>query len=356
MSDRVFVKPSLTATVEFWGAEWSSNPHQHQQHQIKLSDSSKMKLLDTHSQKPLIVTAERDGKIILWDYSRKCPIVNGTIYSLVNSALNIQSQLSSIAVSKVNAYASNGAVINRQTLRSNMRSKGKLLCARTPSTGFVTEHGSPAIDGFSLTAALRFDAALCASASPSGGSADSTQLHKLKQQIGFIRQVTFLGTNNELLSQNMVEAQVHGLRSPSQQVDYQSQQRFDVAAACTATENVLIVVCDYAVILFDYITHRLRLALSAAELGPKCNPTCAEGLPFACCAVGCNDGSIRFWQFGGGGSGSRSGSGSGGGGAQNQQLGSLSAHGRSEVAVLRWLPTRRYKLCTFVLHRMIQKY
>eukprot|EP01032_Pedospumella_encystans_P002037 gene2037-2384_t len=80
MSVRVQIKESLEASVEFWGTSEARN--------VKPADAPKLRYFEVHPTKSLVLAADRDGKIILWDYSLKKTLLSSSVTSLIVDRAN----------------------------------------------------------------------------------------------------------------------------------------------------------------------------------------------------------------------------------------------------------------------------
>jgi WD40 repeat protein len=242
MSSKIYIKQNVDAAVEFWGAS--------DFHATKTADAPKLRLMEVHPTKSLIVAADRDGKVMLWDYEQHQTIMNTTCALLVLEKSNVSNDKSSPAPSSTGLHG-------RLTARSNNR-----------LTGSITNKPSIA-----STLAYRSTGTLHSN-SPSSNYAPVVQ-NKMKQQLGQVLQVCFADASYK--------------RSCAGPGAYAHR----ALPSARSSETRITIVCENALIFHDYAT-KATTALTAAELG-RANPTCVEPISTTC-LIGCSDGLIRVWD------------------------------------------------------------
>jgi WD40 repeat protein len=240
MSNRLHIKPSLDATVEFWSGSDCKIP--------KLADAPKLKFLEVHPVKPLVLAADKDGKVFMWDYSARKTVFSVHILSLATDRnvkpVHLESQQMPFT------YAS------RTTQRSQVRLSGRVPVKTTkpnnetiiPSLKDGTVHANPA------------------------------SLNKTKQQLGQITQVCFADTSYMLSSTGLA--------------GHSSNSSF---AHPSNSESIVTIVCEGAVLFYDYVTGEAS-AVSPTEFY-KATPSCVEMPYLNTCLIGCSDGLIRVWDW-----------------------------------------------------------
>lgn len=236
MSNKTFVKPSLEAVLDFWGAsDW--NPP-------KGAENSKLRLVEVHPTKSLVLAADKDGKLLLWDYAQKTTIFSGSCAELL------------LSFSKRSSEPNLGAKVgirNRLSQRSAQRMTGTI---RTPD--IVTP---PSISMKAGTSVVGAAPAVVA---------------KLKQQIGPVLQVSFTDTAYRLAC---MDPSIRGSNF--------------IPLACSGSG--IAVVCENMLIFYDCATCEVT-ALTPADLNDSA-PTSVEFASFSYCLIGCSDGTIRVWDF-----------------------------------------------------------
>lgn len=293
MSVRVQIKESLEASIEFWGVGDSRN--------VKPADATKFRHFDVHPTKPLILAADRDGKVVLWDYNLKKTLLSSSVASLIIDRANqgdIRRGPASAPVSVNRLMSSSSAKIAGNLAG---RPSGAPMSFQSPTHNVDSAHN--------ITANLA-----------------PAVLNKIKQQIGQINQVSFADVSY-MLSQAGLGGRnsnhfLHGSNS----------------------ETLIAVVCDSVVLFHDYVTNETT-SVTATELS-KAAPTSIE-LAFAnTCLIGCSDGVVRMWDwtYGQGGQQHSSNTTSMLGLAPTAKgcvVMAMQTHSKSEVVVVKALPVRK---------------
>ncbi|KAJ1417686.1 hypothetical protein B484DRAFT_453896 [Ochromonadaceae sp. CCMP2298] len=235
MAYRVFIKPRLEAKIELWNADWRTG---------KLSNIPKYKLMDIHPVWSLVLLADQEGRICVWDYGLRSAVLNTSLVSLIGACSRQEVRTLHTVLPSAG---------NRLSQRSNVRSSGHVP---QKSGGGVGKSNAPL---------------------PMSGPA----IAKVKQQLGSVLSVSFADASYALSCAGLA-----GHRPPEgERTAFLPQGASDTRVA---------VVCEGALVLHDYGTGQTTL-LSSAQLG-KATPTCVE----CCCpsvlAVGCSDGLIRIWD------------------------------------------------------------
>lgn len=232
MQSKTYVKPSLEAVVHFWGAsDWRTT---------KPLEVPRLKLVEVHPTKTLVLAADRDGKIMLWDYERHSALVDTSSASLLLKS-SAQPEIKQI----------NSPV---QSLRHPI----------FPASGPFKE---PSLSTYHAPSP---DANLVNSFSPAVVS-------KVKQQIGQVLQVCFADT--AYATTTLAE----GDNSSS------------LYARNFLSDYKIAIVCENMVIFYDYVSGEVT-SLTSSELN-KANPTSVEFPNQYSCLIGCSDGVTRVWNW-----------------------------------------------------------
>lgn len=246
MSGKVHIKPNLDASVEFWDTGDLHSP--------KTAEGTKLKLIDIHPSKPLIVAADKDGKVILWDYNLKKTLVDSSIIALIIERLNHkETQVAPVAAAAV-SYG------NRLTSRSNAAMCGRIpagTCSRSTLTASQNKLDRAPANHLSNFAPV--------------------VLNKLKQQLGPITQVCFADMSYMLSSAGC------------------GGQHLNTFLSGRNSESLIAVLCESVLVFHDYLS-RETTCIAANELA-KATATSVE-MGFAnTCLIGCTDGMIRVWDW-----------------------------------------------------------
>jgi hypothetical protein len=235
MAYRVFIKPRLEAKIELWNADWRTG---------KLSNTPKYKLMDIHPVWSLVLLADQEGRICVWDYGLRSAVLNTSLVSLIGACSRPE-------VCTLHTVLPSAG--NRLSQRSNVRSLGHVPQKCGGGVG-------------------KSNASL-----PMSGPA----IAKVKQQLGSVLSVSFADASYALSCAGLA-----GHRPPEgERTAFLPQGASDTRVAA---------VCEGALVLHDYGTSQTTL-LSSAQLG-KATPTCVECCFPSVLAVGCSDGLIRMWD------------------------------------------------------------
>lgn len=242
MSVRVQIKESLEASVEFWGTSEARN--------VKPADAPKLRYFEVHPTKSLVLAADRDGKIILWDYSIKKTLISSSVTSLIVDRANQADMKKDIKDSAVSS--------NRLTKNASATLAGN-LSAHTSSSQFLPMDGN-AERVFSLS-----------------GNLAPAVLSKIKQQVGQVNQVCFADA-----AYMLSHAGLGGRNS-------------NTFLHAANSETVIAIVCDSMVLFHDYVTNETT-CVSNTELS-KATATSVELAFVNTALIGCSDGVIRMWDW-----------------------------------------------------------
>jgi len=242
MSVRVQIKESLEASVEFWGTSEARN--------VKPADAPKLRYFEVHPTKSLVLAADKEGKIILWDYSIKKTLLSSSVTSLIVDRAN---QADAKRDAKDNLVSA-----NRLTKNATASLAGN-LSGHTSSSQFLPVSGN----------ADRITS-LSENLAPA-------VLSKIKQQVGQVNQVCFADA-----AYMLSHAGLGGRNS----------NNFLHAAN---SETLIAIVCDSMVLFHDYLTNETT-CISNAELS-KATATSIELAFVNTALIGCSDGVIRMWDW-----------------------------------------------------------
>lgn len=245
MNSKVHIKPNLDAFVEFWDSGDLRNS--------KASDGQKLKLIEIHPTKPLILASDREGKVLLWDYSLRKPILDSNVATLIIERLNGKEAKATHAPPVPVSYG------NRLTNRSNAA-----MCGRIPS------HES------SQSTLPTAKNKLCRTPSNFTTNFAPTVLNKLKQQLGAIIQVCFADIACMLANSGL------------------GGQNLNKFLSNRNSESLIAVLCESVLIFHDYLS-RETACISTNELS-KATATSIEMGFASTCLIGCSDGTIRVWD------------------------------------------------------------
>lgn len=236
----MYIKPELDSSIEFWGAD---------SRLTKVSDAIKLKLVDVHPTRPLILTADRDGKICLWDYNLKLALLNCPVSSLL-----LENQVQS-----KNVVVKDHGFLQRISSRSNIPKQEHGTSERNTNSGM---HLNTSISYASVGITSVPNASLAI-------------LSKLKQQVGQILQICFADSASILSNIGL---------SGYNACDFINSSNSD---------NIIVVVCEHIAIFHDYYSSETTV------LPPnlwKSSITSVEPIYLNTFAVGCSDGLIRIWD------------------------------------------------------------
>lgn len=296
MSGRIHIKPNLDASVEFWDAG--------ELHSSKTAEGPKLKLIDIHPTKALIIAADREGKILLWDYNLKKTLLDSTVPALIIERLNGKETQVATTTLAPTSYG------NRLTSRSNAAMCGRIPSrASTRSTLPVPQDKLNRIPANSLT---NFAPAV---------------LNKLKQQLGAVTQVCFADISYMLSSAGFGGQMLNSFLSGRN------------------SESLIAVLCESVLMFHDYLS-RETTCIGMNELS-KATATSVE-MGFAnTCLIGCSDGMIRVWDWASSAGGYQPpascmvGGFSAGPVPKGGVVLTLPTHGKSEVIIVKTIPIRQ---------------
>ena len=243
MSGKFHVKPSLEASIEFWGI---SDPRT-----VKSSEVVKVRIIDVHPTKSLVLAADREGKVLLWDYNLKKTIINQTCISMILDRSNTK-EAKNVSI---NTFSN----VNRCSGRAAARMSGAIL--KSPPS----------------QSSIRFDPKPVISKPRTSSNFAPAVVNKIKQQIGQILHVCFADTAY--------------MQSCAGLSPYLSKS---FIPPCNS-ESLIAIVCENQVLFYDYVTRQVT-ALTPNELG-KANPCCIEFAYTSSCLIGCSDGIVRVWDW-----------------------------------------------------------
>jgi WD40 repeat protein len=237
MSNKAFIKPSLEASIEFWGtSDW--NPP-------KGTDNSRLRYVEVHPSKSLILAADKEGRVLLWDYALKTTVVSCTHTDLLLKPTGRRGEtnhLSKLPVQKRLSHRSS------QRMMASTHSRNDCSSTLRPSSHTI-------VDKMSVAPALA---------------------SRIKQQTGQLLQVCFGDTAYRLAC---IDPAIRGMTF--------------IPSSCP--NHMIAVVCENLLIFYDYITGEVT-GLTPSDLGDAA-PVSVEFASLSYCLIGCSDGVVRVWDW-----------------------------------------------------------
>lgn len=272
----VVVNPPLGVDVIFWGVDMSDA-------ELKKDEGDKVKICQIHTgTRPWVICADRDDEIHVWDYSSKKRLMRKYLQDMTSAKFNRDS---SIEASKVRPFVEQ-RIPQFQEATNRWSHYSTYL-----QEGFV--------DNFTQEI-LGFDSHFMCEEDLLGNSNSENTLSGLKQ-FGTIRAVAFVD---------------------EQSIQNNSGERFSPHIATFNVDTRVMIVCDSALIFYDFATNKSN-TISSSDLSGKAITT-AEFVFSDLVAIGCSDGLIRIWDC-----------------QKWIEVKVLAAHSRGEIVALKNLPILR---------------
>ena len=267
----VMVKPTIGLDVQSWSYDKfmaSSSSHD-------MRDGAKVTLLEIHPVRPWVISCDKDGEIFLWNYGTNTLLMRKTLNEMYAT---VGREDSAILTSDKSSGGNSDAVTrtgnDRERAQNGVNDANVNRMRMNKSRGFKPSSVSQDILNMSL--------AISAGQALHINSNDHRNTRKNKDSKPNLGNVRQLGFADRLAISHLCSIKACAAIS----VD---DDTFN-------SDSHIMVVCDVAVILYDFILDT-AVTLSAEKSDTSKSPKCATFLYKNIIAVGFGDGQIRVWSL-----------------------------------------------------------
>ena len=267
------IRPTISVDVQCWSNhKFAVSTASHE-----TKDGAKVILLGMHPVRHWILSCDKDGEIFLWDYNTnkmlmrktlsEISLVTGRENTAVRNDLSVATKNDSFSSFSAGAsYYANGA--NEESLRYTQQCR---------SRGYVPSAMSQLIAKQAAAICINREANLNPYGNfPHTGATTATKRSKeLKHNFGDIRQISF-----------------------ADRLAISSSSQIDIDAGLDTfnSDSRIMIVCDGAIILYDFILDS-AITITADKSDPTKAIRCASFIFKNVCAIGYGDGQIRLYSF-----------------------------------------------------------
>lgn len=231
-----YITPELDINVAFWAIDKADATKI-----TSVNLNSNLKLFEFHSTRSLIVCADRDSRITIWDYSLKKVITNIYLFDIFSNSHSSSS--SSSSSDNVNdSVGVNATLFIRHRMARDSNQSYRKDKLRTVLQESKQHHK---------------------------GIEEST--HK-KTAIDSIKQISFVDRNS---------------------IQFNTGDTNTIPLQRTFNSSNMIMIVSDIVTFYDYLSHNSRF-LGVNELGKR--SSAADFISYNICAIGGVDGNLRLWD------------------------------------------------------------
>ena len=274
----VMIKPTIGLDVQSWSYDKfmaSSSSHD-------IRDGAKVTLIEIHPVRPWVLSCDKDGEIFLWNFDTNTLLMRKTLHEMYATVGREDSAI----LTSDHSCGDDAALFGLKNVRGTSASSGNNRAQNGVNGTNVNRMQMNKSRGFKPSSVsqdiLNMSLAMSANQAPHTNSNDHRNTRKNKDNkltFGVVRQ---LGFADRLAISHLCSIKT----CASISVD---DDTFN-------SDSHIMVVCDLAVILYDFILDT-AVTLSVEKSDTSKSPKCATFLYKNIIAVGFGDGQIRVWSL-----------------------------------------------------------